>query len=189
MMRDLLENDDWMASIDLKDAVSISGNLGRAGSYQAETGSSWNFRRNFTQLLQVLGKAGVDTSVFKAHSVRGASSTPASEKVEAIEDDILHTADWNTDSTFQRFYFCPTQRSGCASSKTSITLYSSTALIIVYCLAFVPFIIGPSAICIGLGPFIVGLCASDIIAMIIMQHSHYAFTRNGLVASVLFDAL
>ena len=60
-------------------------------------------------LREVLGKAGVDTSVFKAHSVRGASSTAASEKGVAIED-VLRTADWSTDSTFRRFYYRPTQQ-------------------------------------------------------------------------------
>ena len=50
-------------------------------------------------LKEILGKAGIDTSVFKAHSVRGASSTAASVKGVLIED-ILRTADWSTDSTF-----------------------------------------------------------------------------------------
>jgi len=50
-------------------------------------------------LKDILGKAGIDTSVFKAHSVRGASSTAASMKGVPIED-ILCTADWSTDSTF-----------------------------------------------------------------------------------------
>ena len=46
--------------------------------------------------------AGVDTTVFKAHSVRGASSTAASEKWVLMEG-ILHTANWSTDSTFRGF--------------------------------------------------------------------------------------
>jgi len=57
-------------------------------------------------LKDILGRAGVDTTIFKAHSVRGASSTAASEKGVRIED-ILQTADWSTDSTFRRFYYCP----------------------------------------------------------------------------------
>ena len=55
-----------------------------------------------------MGKAGVDTAVFKAHSVRGASSTAALEKVVLIKA-ILRTVDWSTDSTFRRFYYHPTQ--------------------------------------------------------------------------------
>ena len=54
-------------------------------------------------LKEMLQKAGVDTAVFKAHSVRGASSTAASEKGASMED-ILRTADWSTDSTFRRFF-------------------------------------------------------------------------------------
>ena len=59
-------------------------------------------------LKDILGKAGIDTSVFKAHSVRGDSSTAASMKGVSIED-ILRTADWSNDSTFQRFYYHPAQ--------------------------------------------------------------------------------
>ena len=53
---------------------------------------------------EFLGKAGVDTSVFKACSARGTSSTAASEKGVLIQD-ILRTADWSSDSTFRRFYY------------------------------------------------------------------------------------
>lgn len=60
-------------------------------------------------LKEILGSAGVNTAVFKAHSVRGASSTAASDKGVPIED-ILRTADWSTDSTFRRFYYRPTHQ-------------------------------------------------------------------------------
>ena len=66
-------------------------------------------------LKEILGKAGVDTSTFKAHSVRGASSTAASEKGVLIED-ILRTADWSSDSTFQRFYYRPSQQNSYAQA-------------------------------------------------------------------------
>jgi len=59
-------------------------------------------------IKEILGKPGIDISVFKAHSVRGTSSTAASAKGVLIED-ILHTADWSTDCTFQHFYYCPVQ--------------------------------------------------------------------------------
>jgi len=65
-------------------------------------------QRLATWLKEILRKAGIDTSVFKAHSVRGASSTAASMKGVLIED-ILSTADWSTDSTFRRFYYRPMQ--------------------------------------------------------------------------------
>ena len=66
-------------------------------------------------LKEILGKAGVDTSVFKAHSVRGASSSAASEKGVLIED-ILRTADWSTDSTFRRFYYRPSRQNSYAQA-------------------------------------------------------------------------
>ena len=66
-------------------------------------------------LKEILGKAGIDTTVFKAHSVRGASSTAAAEKGVHIED-ILHTADWSTNSTFRKFYYHPTQTSNYAQT-------------------------------------------------------------------------
>ena len=66
-------------------------------------------------LKEILGKAGVDTSTFKAHSVRGASSTAASEK-EVLIEDIFRTADWSSDSTFQRFYYRPSQQNSYAQA-------------------------------------------------------------------------
>jgi len=66
-------------------------------------------------LKEILGKAGVNTSVFKAHSVRSVSSTVASEKGVLIED-ILWTADWSRDSTFQKFYYQPSYKSSYAQA-------------------------------------------------------------------------
>ena len=68
-------------------------------------------------LKEILGKAGIDTgtSVFEAHSVRGASSTAASVKGVLIED-ILCTADWSTDSTFRQFYYRPVQTNNYAQT-------------------------------------------------------------------------
>ena len=48
----------------------------------------------------------MDTDTFKAHSVRGASTTAALAKGVSLQD-ILHTADWSAESTFQRFYCQP----------------------------------------------------------------------------------
>ena len=58
-------------------------------------------------IKDLLGRAGIDTSVFKAHSVRGASTTAASNKGVALAD-ILQAADWSSDTTFRRFYYRPT---------------------------------------------------------------------------------
>ena len=50
--------------------------------------------------------AGIYTSIFKAHSVRSASTSAASMQGVTTED-ILGAADWSTESTFQRFYYKP----------------------------------------------------------------------------------
>ena len=44
--------------------------------------------------------AGIDTSIFKAHSVRSASTSAASMQGVTTED-ILGAADWSTESSFQ----------------------------------------------------------------------------------------
>ena len=54
-------------------------------------------------IKDLLKEAGVDTVVFKAHSVRGASTSTALRKGVHI-NDILSTANWSRESTFQRFY-------------------------------------------------------------------------------------
>ena len=54
-------------------------------------------------LKSLLESAGIDTSVFNAHSVRGASSTMA-VNLGITTNDILNTVDWSTESVFQKFY-------------------------------------------------------------------------------------
>ena len=61
-------------------------------------------------LKQVIGDSGIDTSVFKAHSVRGATTSAASNQGVTTED-ILKAADWSNSSTFQRFYYKPVRNS------------------------------------------------------------------------------
>ena len=51
----------------------------------------------------LLKEARVDTEIFKAHSVRGASTSAALKKRLHIKD-ILDTANWSQESTFQKFY-------------------------------------------------------------------------------------
>ena len=53
-----------------------------------------------------LSKAGVDTTIFKAHSVRGAATSAAAEAGVSIPE-ILEAADWSNRSTFERFYYRP----------------------------------------------------------------------------------
>ena len=67
------------------------------------------------RVKEVLARAGIDTNIFKAHLVRGASATAAHNKGASLED-ILHLADWSTDSMFRRFYYRPTHNPGPARS-------------------------------------------------------------------------
>ena len=54
-------------------------------------------------IKSVLSSAGIDTSVFKAHSVRGAAVTNAC--IEGVRNaEILRTADWKNESTLRRYY-------------------------------------------------------------------------------------
>ena len=50
----------------------------------------------------VLSKSGIDTTIFKAHLVRGASTSAAAEAGVSIPK-ILEAADWSSQSTFERF--------------------------------------------------------------------------------------
>lgn len=57
-------------------------------------------------LKLTLQDAGIDISVFKAHSTRGASSSAARQSGVSVKD-ILTAADWSRETTFNRFYYRP----------------------------------------------------------------------------------
>ena len=57
-------------------------------------------------LKSLLEASGIDTSIFNAHSVRGASSSAAAT-AGVTTADILKAANWNSESVFQRFYYRP----------------------------------------------------------------------------------
>ena len=57
-------------------------------------------------LKSLLEAAGVDTSTFSAHSVRGAFTSKAAN-MGITTVDILKTADWSSESVFQKFYYKP----------------------------------------------------------------------------------
>ena len=60
--------------------------------------------KTLSRWVVTLSEAGVDTSIFKAHSVRdGASSTAMNVRVPLKH--ILKLADWSQDSSFLRFYY------------------------------------------------------------------------------------
>ena len=54
-------------------------------------------------LRTCLQEAGVNTEVFKPHSIRGAASSKAAWSGVTVSD-ILQAADWSSESTFQKFY-------------------------------------------------------------------------------------
>ncbi|KAK4003501.1 hypothetical protein OUZ56_005261 [Daphnia magna] len=65
------------------------------GGVTANTISRW--------IRITLKESGVDTSVFSAHSTRGAAASKASAAGISI-DEILKAGHWKTESTFSRFY-------------------------------------------------------------------------------------
>ena len=79
------------------------------GAVSSATISRW--------VKQVLTEAGIPTDIFKAHSVRSASSTAAKTKGVAMTD-IMQTAGWSRSSTFEKFYYRPIEQ----------TTYSMTVL-------------------------------------------------------------
>ena len=70
-------------------------------------------------LKDVISRAGIDSSIFKAHSVRGASASAAYERGASLQD-ILDLADWSTDSTFRRFYYKPRLNSSIKKTLLSV---------------------------------------------------------------------
>ena len=58
-------------------------------------------------LKTCLTEAGNGTSIFKVHSVRGASSSTAG----VTTADVLNAADWSSATTFQKLHLCKTNES------------------------------------------------------------------------------
>uniref|UniRef100_A0A1X7TAZ0 Tyr recombinase domain-containing protein n=1 Tax=Amphimedon queenslandica TaxID=400682 RepID=A0A1X7TAZ0_AMPQE len=71
-------------------------------------------------LKQIMEAAGIDTSVFKAHSVRGASTSAAAVQGVTTKD-VLNAADWSTDLSFVRFYYKPVRDTEFAESVLKTT--------------------------------------------------------------------
>jgi hypothetical protein len=72
----------------------------------------------------VMAQAGVDTSIFKSHSTR-AASTSAAQRGGALLEDIMITAGWSKASTFAKFYNKPILNK--ANLKFQSAVLSSTA--------------------------------------------------------------
>ena len=58
-------------------------------------------------LCDTITASGIDSTIFKAHSTRAASTSTAAQKQLPL-NDILKMGDWTSSSTFQRFYYKPT---------------------------------------------------------------------------------
>ena len=52
----------------------------------------------------MVSRAGIDTSIFKAHSVQSASAS-ATADAGTTTNDILKAADWSSQSVFQKLYY------------------------------------------------------------------------------------
>ena len=69
---------------------------------------------SLTRWLRSLLKAfGVNSDIFKAHSVRGASTTAAANSSVPLSE-MLKMAEWSSPSTFQKFYYKPVHSSNFA---------------------------------------------------------------------------
>ena len=66
-------------------------------------------------IKNLLKEAGINTDIFKAHSVRGASATAALNK-GVSQAEIPSTADWSRDYTFRKFYYRPSESANYAQT-------------------------------------------------------------------------
>ena len=55
----------------------------------------------------MLQQAGIDVSIFGAHSARGVPSSSAAT-AGVTTSDILQASDWSSESVFRKFYYRPT---------------------------------------------------------------------------------
>ena len=53
-----------------------------------------------------LSLSGIDTTIFSAHSLRGAATSTALIQGVSVSE-ILSMADWSQESTFRKFYYKP----------------------------------------------------------------------------------
>ena len=53
-----------------------------------------------------LSRAGIDTSIFKAHSICSASTSAAADAGVSVSE-IMEAADWSSASVFEKFYYRP----------------------------------------------------------------------------------
>ena len=76
-------------------------------------------------LRSLLEKAGIDVSIFKAHSIRGAATSKAS-MAGITTTDILNAADWTSETVFQKFYYRPSRDTGFGEAVLASTTKEAT---------------------------------------------------------------
>ena len=86
-------------------------------------------------LKSLLEEGGVNTSIFTAHSTRGASSSAATN-VGVITNEILKVADWSSESVSQRFYYRlsdnPSHRKAVLSSNLALLIWETEPSVIIH---------------------------------------------------------
>ena len=60
----------------------------------------------------VMAEAGVDVTTFKPHSTRAAAAASKAKNASVPVKEILDTAGWSSERTFDRFYNKPFQKDG-----------------------------------------------------------------------------
>ena len=78
-------------------------------------------------MKSTLAQAGIDTTKFKAHSSKSASSSATYEARVALPD-IMEAEDWSTVSTFTKFYHRPVCESSFANAVLGQTEQRSLAV-------------------------------------------------------------
>jgi hypothetical protein len=66
-------------------------------------------------LQSMMQEAGIDTSIYKAHSTRGASTSKA-KTIGLSAKEIMERANWTRELTFKRYYYRETENSAFQSA-------------------------------------------------------------------------
>jgi len=70
-------------------------------------------------MVEILSLAGIDTSTFKAHSTRSASSSKAMCQGVPL-DEIVKRGHWSSATTFEKFYCKDIQSEGSSVYESSV---------------------------------------------------------------------
>ena len=76
-------------------------------------------------LQSLLEKAGIDISIFEAHSIRGVATSKACMS-GITTADILNAADWTSEMLFQNFYYRPSRNTGFGEAVLAPTTKEAT---------------------------------------------------------------